>query len=97
MMKSITYVNPHKTALTVSLVFAVSSMIFLIPMGILSSFAPPVEDNGAPFGRGFPIMLMLIMPFFYFVFGYIFTAISCWLYNQVAKYTGGIRLELSEK
>ena len=96
MIKSITYFHPHKTALTVSLVFAVSSLIFLIPLGVISSFAPAPQGNGATFNQGFPALMLFVMPIFYFVFGYIFTALSCWLYNVISGFTGGIKIDITD-
>jgi hypothetical protein len=37
---------------------------------------------------------MVIGPIVYGIFGYIFAAIGCWLYNVVASWTGGIELTL---
>lgn len=96
MIKSITYFNPHKTALTASLVFALGSLIFIVPMAIGFSFMPSVDNDGNPVNTQFPTMMMF-MPVFYLIFGYIWTAFSAWIYNIVAKYTGGIKLDLDEQ
>ena len=32
----------------------------------------------------------------YAIFGYIFTALTTWIYNVVAKWTGGVEFTLSE-
>lgn len=95
-MKNITYIAPHKTALTVSLVFALSSLLFIIPMMLMFSFMPMHDQNGKPIDSNFPVGFILVMPVFYFIFGYIFTGFAAFLYNQVAKLTGGIRYETTE-
>ncbi|MDF1819250.1 MAG: hypothetical protein P1U54_11460 [Immundisolibacteraceae bacterium] len=96
MIKKITYFAPHKTALTVSLVFALSSLLMVIPMAISFSFMPAVDPQGNPIDKS-PFLFMVIgMPFFYFIFGYLFTGVSAWLYNKVSKVTGGIKYETSE-
>jgi uncharacterized RDD family membrane protein YckC len=95
-MKSITYVAPHKTALTVSLVFAISSLLLVIPMTLIFSFMPMYDQAGNPVNSGFPMGVLLAMPVFYFIFGYIFTGIAAWLYNKVAMFTGGIKYEAVE-
>ena len=89
-MKSITYFAPHKTALTVSVLFAIASLIFIIPMAILLSLVTPE-------GAGLPIGMMLAMPIIYFVMGYLSTALMAWIYNKVAKYTGGITVIFAEQ
>ena len=93
-MNRITYFDPHKTALTCAAVFAVGSLLFLLPMALMFAFIPASNVNGAP--MVFPLTMILIMPVFYFIFGYISTAFFAWLYNRIASYTGGIRFQLSE-
>jgi hypothetical protein len=88
-MKSITYFAPHKTALTFAVLFAIMSLIFIIPMAILLSLVTPE-------GAGLPIGMMLAMPIIYFVMGYLSTALMAWIYNKVANYTGGITFKISE-
>ena len=95
-MKSITYFNPHKTALTASLVFALGSLIFIIPMAIGFSFMPSIDGDGNPVNTQFPTAMIIGMPVFYLIFGYIWTAFSALIYNQVAKYTGGIKVKFSD-
>ena len=96
MTKNITYFAPHKTALTAALVLAISSLLFIIPMVLTMSFMPSVDHNGDPIPTFFPTVMIIIMPIAYFIFGYIFTGFSAWVYNKVAKFTGGIKIELSE-
>ncbi|MDH5612900.1 MAG: hypothetical protein OEY66_10645 [Gammaproteobacteria bacterium] len=96
MIKSITHFAPHKTALTVSLVFALSSLLFVVPMAILFSFMPSTDPNGNPINTTPFLIMMIAMPIFYFIFGYLFTGLAAWLYNKVAKFTGGIKYETAE-
>jgi hypothetical protein len=37
--------------------------------------------------------MMLMMPIFYLVFGYVMVAIGCAVYNFMFKYIGGIEFE----
>jgi hypothetical protein len=96
MIKRITYFGPHKTALSVALVFAISSLLFLFPMMIMFSLMPMTDPQGNPVNASFPANMFIIMPIFYFIFGYIFIALGAWLYNKVSKYTGGIEIETTE-
>lgn len=95
-MKSFTYFAPHKTALTCSLVFAIGSLIFIIPMSVMFMFMPATDKFGNPVHMAFPIGMLLAMPIFYFIFGYISTAFFAWCYNKISKFTGGITYETSE-
>jgi uncharacterized membrane protein YjjB (DUF3815 family) len=94
--KSIISFSPHKTALTVSILFAVTSLIFMIPMALMFAAMPGTDVNGNPVDLAFPLVVVIVMPFFYFVFGYISTVIGALIYNQVAKFTGGIRVEVAD-
>ncbi len=61
--------------------------ILLLPFFLIPAFLG-VEDDG------FPTALALVLPILYGVFGYIFTAIGCALYNWVAGKMGGIEFTL---
>jgi uncharacterized membrane protein YagU involved in acid resistance len=50
------------------------------------------EQNGMPFM--FTGAMTFVMPFFYFVFTYIFTLIMAFIYNLLAKLTGGVKVTL---
>ena len=41
-------------------------------------------------------ILYVLMPFIYGIIGYPVVAISCWLYNMVAKSAGGIEFTVEE-
>lgn len=45
------------------------------------------------FGIGAPIFLTLG----YGIAGFLFGALSAWLYNMIAKWVGGIKIEIEEK
>ena len=93
-MKRIVSFAPHKTALTVAVIFALISTLFLIPMFIGFSSMPATDHEGNPIQFGPPIGFMIAMPFFYFIFTYIFTVIGSFIYNKIAKYTGGIVVDV---
>lgn len=95
-MKRITYIAPHKTALTVSLVCAISSLVFIVPLMAMAMLFPGTDQNGQPIDAGFPLVMFLAMPVIYFVFGYLSTLFAAWCYNKIAKFTGGITYDTSE-
>ena len=53
-------------------------LFMLIPMFITRHQLP-----------GFPFVLIILLPFIYALFGFLFTIYGCAIYNQVAKWTGG--------
>lgn len=96
MSKSITYIAPHKSALTVALVFSIISLLFVVPMIIMFSFMPATDQDGNPIDSNFPFYIMIFLPVMYFVMGYLFTGFASFIYNKVAKFTGGITYESIE-
>jgi hypothetical protein len=58
----------------------------LLPFGL---FAALFGKEGLGVGLG----VLIFLPLIYLVFGYIFTAIACALYNFVSGLVGGIEYE----
>jgi len=63
-------------------------MFTLVPVGM--------DGQGANMALPTTIM-MLVMPLMYFVMSYIMTVVGAWLYNIIAKRTGGITYDSSER
>jgi hypothetical protein len=75
----------QETAVAVAVIYFILGLIF-VPIVYLASRAQGAS-NISP-------ILMVIGPICYGLFGYIFTAIACWLYNVVSGWTGGIAITL---
>jgi hypothetical protein len=70
--------------------------IISIPYALFFGAAIGLSDSGLPFGSAFPIFMIIGFPVIYGLLGFIFGALFAWVYNIVAKKTGGIEIELSE-
>jgi hypothetical protein len=66
---------------------------FFLLAGLAGFTSRGGETGGALAGIGL-LAMAIIMPFLYAAFGFIFGALFSWIYNLVAKLTGGIELEL---
>ena len=88
MRQQIARFSVHQTAKVFTVIYGLLGFVFLQFMWIASSFAPQNDE----FGGG---LWLLIFPVIYAVFGYIFTAIACVIYNWVAGMIGGIEVELA--
>ncbi|MEO8001990.1 MAG: hypothetical protein ABI644_08940 [Arenimonas sp.] len=88
MKKQIVRIAPVQTAKVVAVLYFVVSIPFIAIMAISLMFTPKGSGPGLAF--------MIAIPFLYLVFGFIFTALAAWIYNQVAKYVGGIEYTASE-
>jgi hypothetical protein len=85
--------SPHQNGKVFGVLMALSSLVFIIPMALIFSMAPmPVDRYGHHMGPS--LFMLLVMPILYLVFGYVFVAIWCLIYNFVAKHIGGIEFEL---
>jgi hypothetical protein len=90
----ITRFSSHQNAKVFSILMAITTLIFVVPMALIFSFFPPVSQAAAP---GFPPgIFFLLFPLLYLIVGYIGTLIFCGLYNLVARFTGGIEFETAE-
>jgi len=71
----------NSTALIVGLIYFVLALV-CIPIFYLAM-------RNAPNG-GIPAAALVIGPVIYGIFGYLFTAIGCGLYNLISSWTGGL-------
>ncbi len=85
MKQQIARFSPHQNAKVMAVMWAVVSLIFLVPFFLLASLF------GA--GQTMPIWVIIVAPLFYLVIGYIGVVIACALYNVIAPFTGGIEYE----
>ena len=81
MKKQIINVSPFQTAKVLALLYFLMSLPFIGFMAIAFSFSPAPKP---------PLAVLIVFPFFYLIFGFIFTVIGAWVYNIAAKWVGGI-------
>jgi hypothetical protein len=94
--KQIKRLSPHQNGKVFAVLMTISAILIFIPMAIMIYFAgPQVDQNGNPVEL--PIFMFAIMPIFYLVFGYIFAATGCAIYNFVYRFLGGFEFEIEEK
>ena len=69
--------------------------LILMPVFLLAGFAGMMmgREGGAMSGAAM-LFLAVLLPFFYAAIGFIFGALTAWIYNLVAGWVGGIELEL---
>ncbi len=86
MKQRIQRLSPHQNGKVAGVMMALVSLVILVPfMLIFRGFMPH--------GEGPPLLMVVFLPLLYLVFGYIGTAIGCWIYNLVAGWVGGIEYE----
>ncbi len=87
-----------RTATVAALMYVVIVLVIFIPIllitalvGITPSGSDAIGGAGALAGV---LILGLLAALFYGAFGWIFTAIACLLYNLVARWVGGIEVQV---
>jgi hypothetical protein len=86
MVQRLSRFSVGQTARVLGILYALMGLVFL------PFIALPVLMSPEQFGFG--IGFLLAVPILYGVFGFIFTAIGCALYNWVAGKVGGIEISL---
>lgn len=81
MKKQIINISPIQTAKVFALLYFLISLPLVGFMAISFSFSPAPKP-----ALGF----LVLFPFMYLIFGFIFTALGAWVYNIVANWVGGI-------
>ncbi len=88
MLKQITRISPFQTAKVLACLYFVITIPFIILYAIISMFAPTGQRLG--------IVFIVLAPFLYALFGFIFCMIGAWIYNFVAKMVGGVEYTSTE-
>jgi hypothetical protein len=68
-------------------------LVISIPLCLLMLIPAMFGSGGIP---GFPVFMLIVMPVFYTVFGFLFTLIGAWVYNLVASQVGGFEFTTAE-
>ena len=87
MKKQIVNVSIAQTAKVAAALYFVISL----PLVAIMMLTTLVTGQG-----GIGMFFMILLPVFYVIFGFIFTAIAAWLYNLVAARIGGIEFTTAE-
>ena len=82
MRRQISHVAPLQMARVFALLYFVISLPFCA-IAFVSMMLMPQVSVASP-------MVLIGMPFLYAAFGFIFTFLAAWVYNFVARYTGGV-------
>lgn len=89
MKKQIRHVSVFQSAKVMAVLYFVISIPFVLIMAI------PTVMMRQP-GTGPGLFMLILMPFLYLVFGFLFSAFGAWIYNLVAARIGGFEFTLSD-
>ena len=85
MKRQISNISPLQTAKVLAVMYFVIALPFMLLMLAMPGPRPPFFSG-----------LLLVMPFFYALSGFLFTLFGAWVYNFVAKRIGGIEFTVRD-
>ena len=92
MKKRLTNVSPLKLGITLAVIYGIMSLIFLVPFFLIFSVIGAVSARTG--AHALPVIFsgvfVIFLPIIYAVLGFIGGVIAAFIYNLVAKWTGGI-------
>ncbi|HMG16861.1 MAG TPA: hypothetical protein VK590_15500 [Saprospiraceae bacterium] len=89
-MKRVKRFGVFQTSKVCAIIYFLVSLVIVIPIGLFISTMGGGSSSLMPFSG----MMLLAIPFIYGILGFILTAIACLIYNLIAKWTGGIEVEI---
>jgi hypothetical protein len=98
MKKTLKSIEPVQLGKIAGALYGLMGLIFvpfLILFAVIGSFAP--KSANGPSGAVVAVIcfaMAIFMPIVYAVMGFLFGIISAWLYNLIARWIGGIQVEV---
>ena len=96
MQQSIRRIDPLSAMKTAAILYAVFGLILGAIFSLISMLGFMAGSSGGSraFGLLFGAAGIIIFPIFYGIIGAVAAAIGAFLYNGIAGFTGGVRIEL---
>jgi hypothetical protein len=99
MKKRLTNVNPLKLGITLGVIYGIMSLIIAVPVFLIMSLvgaASAARGGGQALPAIFSGVFVIFLPIIYAVVGFIGGVIAAFIYNLVAKWTGGVEFTTEE-
>jgi hypothetical protein len=98
MKKRLTNVNPLKLGITLGIIYGVMAVVVVIPFFLimLVAGAAGAHARGQAVPAIFSGIFILFLPILYAVAGFIGGILLAFIYNLVAKWTGGVEFTTEE-
>lgn len=94
-MKEIKSMDVLSVGKVYAIVMAIIGFLAGIIVALVGSAAATFSRPGM-WGAGLGVLSIIVLPIIYGVLGFIFGVIGAAIYNLVAKWVGGIKIELKE-
>ena len=94
-MKSLRSIAPLRAGIVLGATYGLLSLM-VVPLIILMVVAGKMTGSPANGMTALPIAFIVILPFAYAALGFIGGIIGAFVYNLIAKFTGGLQFELAD-
>lgn len=98
MKRRLTNVSPLKLGITLAVIYGIMSLILIVPFFLIFSLigAASARTGAQPLPIIFTGVFVIFLPIIYAILGFIGGVIAAFVYNIVAKWTGGIEFTTQE-
>lgn len=90
MRKRLSRIAPWQAGKLFAVVYFILSLLFVIPLFLLTAFVPAATGPGPRLSPG----LLIIFPFLYALAALLFVPLGCWIYNVAASVVGGLAVSV---
>jgi hypothetical protein len=90
-MKRLSRIAPWQAGKLFAVIYFFGSLLFVLPMLVITTIAPMPAGPGPKFSPG----MLIFFPFLYALAGLIFVPLGCWIYNVAAKLVGGLEVTVT--
>jgi hypothetical protein len=97
-MVQIKRIGIKQTAKVISVFYFLISLVFVLPISLIAFFLGSLggKEDGF-FATAFGGIILLLLPLFYALMGFVMVALTALIYNALAKRIGGIEIELDSE
>ena len=92
MKHQIARLSPHQNAKVAAILWALISLLFVVPMFLVLTLTAPPQARHDPLANYF----MFALPFIYLIVAYIGVLLVCAIYNFLFRFIGGFEFESRE-
>jgi hypothetical protein len=90
MTKELVRIVPWQAGKVFAVIYFFLGLILNIPLALSAALNPSPQAKVGPW-------IFVLFPIAYALFGLLFIPLCCWIYNTTAKFTGGIKVAVSDR
>jgi hypothetical protein len=87
--KRVARISPWQAGKLFAVIYFAMSLVFVVPLGVVSTFAPMPKFLRLGF--------VVLLPFLYGLFALVVVPLGCWVYNVAASLVGGLEVSISDE